>query len=213
VQLWDASPLTPERRVHREAASLVHFLLERAASATDLRERIRRDPTISEEVRARALELADGRWEAHVRHQAGKRAWELNLANWAVVREPGLDPVAYRLALRRAEAACSDLPDDGQIVNTLGVAQYRVGLYREALATLTRSNTLNGGRESFDLAFLAMAQQRLGQVEQARRTLAQLRAAVKAPSGISDPEGAAFLREAEVLIELDPAFPADPFAP
>jgi WD40 repeat protein/tRNA A-37 threonylcarbamoyl transferase component Bud32 len=70
VQLWDAAPLTPERRVHREALSLVRLLLQRAAALADLRERIRRNPTVPEEVRARALELADGHWEAHVRHQA-----------------------------------------------------------------------------------------------------------------------------------------------
>jgi hypothetical protein len=137
----------------------------------------------------------------------------LNDASWLVVREPGQDPAAYRLALRRAEVACDDSVDNGRILNTLGVAQYRLGLYHEALATLTRSNTLNGGRTPDDLAFLAMTQQRLGQVEQARRTLAQLRAAMEVPSAMTDPrEAVRFLREAELLIELDPAFPADPFA-
>ena len=36
---------------------------------------------------------------------------------------------------------------------------------------LTRSNQLNGNREPADLAFLAMAQHRLNQVETARATL------------------------------------------
>jgi hypothetical protein len=59
-----------------------------------------------------------------------------------------------------------------------------------------------------------MAQHRLGRTQAARQTLAQLRAAVKAPPEITDfAENAAFLREAEAVIELDPAFPADPFAP
>jgi hypothetical protein len=259
VQIWDAAPLTPQRRVHREALGLVRFLLERATSLANLRDRIRRDPTISEEVWARAVELANGHWEDRVRHQAEKRAddlvaalfaggrmrdevleavraqpgpdpevraialelartrsiaTELNNASWFVTREPGRDPGAYRLALRRAEAAHHDRPDDANILNTLGIAQYRVGLYREALATLMRSNTLNGGRYATDLGFLALAQQSLGQVEQARRTLAQLRAAVKAPPEMTDPEeNAMILREAEAVIELDPAFPADPFAP
>jgi WD40 repeat protein len=259
VQLWDAAPLTPQRRVHREALGLARFQLRRATSAADLRERIRRDPTISDEVRARAADLADGHWAAHVRHRDEKRAEDLvaalfaaghlrdevaeavraqpgldsavravalelarardvaavlNDASWSVVREPGHDPAAYRRALRLAEAACGDMPDSGRLLNTLGVAQYRLGLYREALATLTRCNTLNGGRFPDDLAFLALAQQRLGHAEQARRTLAELRAAMKAPSAMTDPrEAALFLREAEVLIELDPAFPADPFSP
>jgi hypothetical protein len=258
VRIWDAAPLTSERRVHREALGLVRFLLERAASSADLRDRIRRAATVSDEVRARALELADGQWEARVRQEAVKRAENLvaalfsdgrlrdevveavraqpgldpevralalelartrfiagalNDASWPVVMDPGSAPAAYRLALRRAEAASGDLPDNSRVMNTLGVAQYRVGLYREALATLSRSNTLNGGREPADLAFLAMAQQSLGQHEAARQTLSQLRAAMKTPSGITSPaDSAAFLREAEALIELDPAFPADPFA-
>jgi hypothetical protein len=258
VQLWDTAPLTPERRVHREALGLVRFLLERATSSADLCDLIRGAATVSQEVRARAVELADLHWQTHVRHQAEGRAetlvrtlfaegrlreeveeavraqtgrdpgvravalelvrnrviaYDLNLASWAVVREPGHDPSAYRLALRRAEAACEEKPDDGGCLNTLGVARYRLGLYREAVATLTRSNSLNGGSSPADLAFLAMAQQSLGQLDAARRTLTLLRAAVKAsPKGIDPTDNAAFLREAEVLIELDSAFPADPFA-
>jgi WD40 repeat protein/tRNA A-37 threonylcarbamoyl transferase component Bud32 len=259
VQLWESAPLTPQRRVQREALGLVRFLVDRASSAADLRDRVRRDKTISEEVRARALEFAVGHWEAHARPQAEKRAeelvarlfaagrlreeveervrtqagldpqvraialelvrtrdiaFDLNEASWKIARKPGLDPAAYRRARRLAEAACRYKGGNGALLNTLGVVQYRLGLYGEAQDTLTRSDTINGGREPSDLAFLAMAQQVLGEVEQARRTLAQLRAAVKEPpknSGLAD--NAAFLREAEVLIEADPAFPPDPFAP
>jgi hypothetical protein len=113
-----------------------------------------------------------------------------------------------------ADVACRYEPTIGFYQNTLGVAQYRVGRYGDAVATLTRSDTLNGGQLPADLAFLAMAQQRLGQSDAARQTLARLRAAMKSPPPNHDAkENAAFLREAEVVIELDPAFPADPFAP
>ena len=107
-------------------------------------------------------------------------------------------------------------------MTTIGVVQYRIGRYREAEDTLTRSYALNidsippefGFRKVADLAFLAMAQQRLGQSDAARRSLAQLRTTMKSPGMNFDAaESAAFLREAEVLIELDPVFPADPFAP
>jgi hypothetical protein len=170
----------------------------------EVAEAVRAQPGLDPDVRALALELARTRYIAAV----------LNDASWVVVREPGRDPAAYRRALHLAEAACGDSLDNGRLLNTLGVAQYRLGVYREALATLTRSNALNGGRWPDDLAFLAMTQQRLGQAEQARRTLAQLRAAMQAPSAVTDPrEAVAFLREAVVRIELDPAFPANPFAP
>jgi hypothetical protein len=52
------------------------------------------------------------------------------------------------------------------ILNTLGVAQCRMGRYEEALATLTKSEQLNRGRgDQADPAFLAMALHRLGRRE------------------------------------------------
>jgi WD40 repeat protein/serine/threonine protein kinase len=245
VRLWDATPLTPERRTHREALGLVRFLLARAASRAELRERIRREPTVSEEVRARAWELADGLWDARLDHQAEEllgsmfaerrlrdeveqailarpgldsdfraralemaRRWpesasDLHSWSWSVARGPGHDLSKYQRALRWAEAACRYEPNSGNYLNTLGVAQYRAGQYREAVATLTRSKTLDGGRQPAGLAFLAMAQHRLGQIDAARQTLAQLRAEMGMgglpPSFVE--ENAAFLREAETLIQ------------
>jgi eukaryotic-like serine/threonine-protein kinase len=146
----------------------------------------------------------------------------LNDASWNVARAQGRDVSEYLLALRRAETACRYDPDFGSYVTTIGVVQYRIGRYREAEDTLTRSYALNidsippelGFRKVADLAFLAMAQQRLGQSDAARRSLAQLRTTMKSPGANFDAaESAAFLREGEVLIELDPVFPADPFAP
>jgi tetratricopeptide (TPR) repeat protein len=254
IRLWDATPLTAQRRIHGEAVRIIRFLVERADSAADLRDRIGRDTICSEHARARALQIADLYWASYVRHQAedlvelllsegrlrdeveqairGRtglapevqaRALELarigeespialNDASWRLACEPGRDPSSYLLALRRAEAACRHRPGSAAFLNTLGVAQYRAGRYREALATLTRSCAKNGGSYSGDLAFLAMAQQQLGDREQARQLLARLRAVIRKLPQDADPESAAFLREAEVLIEHDPAFPADPFA-
>jgi eukaryotic-like serine/threonine-protein kinase len=164
-------------------------------------------------VRERALEAVND-WP--------ESASALNDASWNVARERGRDASEYLLALRRAETACRYDPDFGSIVTTIGVLQYRIGRYREAEDTLTRSYALNidsvpsdfGFRKVADLAFLAMAQQRLGKSDAARRSLVQLRNTMKSPGTNFDAaESAAFLREAEVLIELDPAFPADPFAP
>jgi hypothetical protein len=85
-------------------------------------------------------------------------------------------------------------------------------LVAEALATLTRSSELNGGNERADLAFLTLAQQRLGQAEKARATLGRLRELIRHSVATGDSENQAFLREAQA-IDLDAAFPADPFAP
>jgi eukaryotic-like serine/threonine-protein kinase len=89
--------------------------------------------------------------------------------------------------------------------------QYRCGLMSEALATLTRSDDLYKRNKPADLAFLALTQQRLGQSDKARDTLARLRAVMKDPRRAENPAAEAFLREAET-IELDGVFPADPIA-
>ena len=52
------------------------------------------------------------------------------------------------------------------MLNTLGVAQYRVGEYEEALNTLRQSDRLNGGIPE-DLAFIAMSLHQLDEKEQA----------------------------------------------
>ena len=145
------------------------------------------------------------------------------------------------MALEQAEAACQHEPDKGALLNTLGVAQYRAEQYREAVATLTLSARLNSEGvyvlQPADLAFLALAHHRLGEPDQARTVLGRLRAMMKKPEHASTsereyqgrllwsqmdlmkkPEHAStseaqlFLREAEA-IELDLAFPSDPFAP
>jgi hypothetical protein len=264
INAWDATPVTTERRAHREALSLVRFTIARAASPSDARDRIRRSVTVPEDVRMRAMQLVDDHWKSRV-HSEGEdlvvalfeegrlpdeveealqtrgglkpevrasaleelRNWPLSAAtldeaSWKVVRQCDLDTSEYLQARRRAETACRYDPDYGTFLSTLGVAQCRLGLYREALETLNRSYALNrdsdppelGFRLPADLAFLAMSQQRLGDSDAARQTLAQLRAALKAPGPNLDfAENAAFLCEAEAVIELDPAFPADPFAP
>jgi hypothetical protein len=118
--------------------------------------------------------------------------------------------------LRQAQVACRNRPEYGVFLNTLGLAQYRVGQYREAAATLTHADALNSvanhGSVPADLAFLAMAQHRRGQAENARATLSRLREAMKETRWTNDLESQGFLREAEALVRSDAIFPADPFA-
>jgi Flp pilus assembly protein TadD len=127
---------------------------------------------------------------------------------WIVVREPRRNPEAYAAALKQAEAAVQAEPDNGYFINTLGVAQYRMGQYAEALATLTKSDKLNAkksGSIPADLAFLAMVRHRLGQKEEANALLARLRAYFQDPRHIRDRESRTFLLEAEELIEGETA--------
>jgi hypothetical protein len=131
----------------------------------------------------------------------------------AQAAKPGIPKAETASVVREAAAGNAKIGTDSArlVHNTLGVAEYRCGRSAEALATLMRSNALNEEKEPSDLAFLALAQHRLGQPEKARDTLRRLREVMKDPQQSGNPESQAFLREAET-IELDRVFPADPFA-
>jgi serine/threonine protein kinase/WD40 repeat protein/tetratricopeptide (TPR) repeat protein len=89
------------------------------------------------------------------------RAWHF-LTGPADQRDPIL---ALELAIKAVERA----PDTQEYLNTLGVAQYRNGLYREAIATLEKSLEAGKGQfDGFDLFFLAMCHARLGNAAKAR---------------------------------------------
>ena len=87
-------------------------------------------------------------------------------------RSAGRGPVAYRLALKRAEIACRHMPFEGSYHTTLGMAQYRLGKLQEALTTLTRANELNQAARGVpipaDLAFLAMTRYQIGESDRRR---------------------------------------------
>ncbi len=193
-------------------ASLLDHEAERVVNALHetllrpaVRARLRADKTLSEPVRRRALTLAE---------QIPESAGRLNEVSWSVVSRPGAAPEAYRLALEQAETACRLEPDNGGMLNTLGVAQYRTGHFREAVATLTESDRINSmgphGPQSADLAFRALAHHRLGERDQALADLSRLRALMRKIERTIVSENQLFLGEAEA-IELDLAFPSDPF--
>jgi Flp pilus assembly protein TadD len=125
-------------------------------------------------------------------------------------------PPPLRIAWPSAEAGCRLIPDDEGLLEALGVAQYRAGLYRGAADTLSRADRLStalaGDPTPADLAFLALSQHRLGRTDQARATLGRLRELMKRPERGRSEQDQKFLREAEAL-QLDVTFPADPFAP
>ncbi len=86
--------------------------------------------------RRSASRCGGGRWPWPSRSRSLRPASMRSVGRSCASR--GAAPEAYRLALQQAEAACRLEPGDGAMLNTLGVAQYRAGHYREAVATLTR---------------------------------------------------------------------------
>jgi tetratricopeptide (TPR) repeat protein len=104
----------------------------------------------------RAAELADS-----------AMAWN-NLA-WLLATCPDAKFRDVANAVGIAKKAVAMAPKDGAIWNTLGVAQYRAGTCKEAIAALEKSRELRNGGDSFDWFFLAMAHWQLGDKEQGRK--------------------------------------------
>jgi len=137
-------------------------------------------------------------------------AGQLNRQARPVVAASTSSPAAVASALLQAMKAAELEPGDANIINTLGVAQYRAGKHEEALATLTRSTELytkdGQATQPADVAFIAMAHAKLselkpGHADLAKIALDQLRELMARPERKDDAEAQGFLREAEALIE------------
>jgi tetratricopeptide (TPR) repeat protein/thiol-disulfide isomerase/thioredoxin len=102
-------------------------------------------------------------------------ASHLNSLSWDTVVQPDRSPADYALALAQAETAYRLSPDEA-IRNTLGVACYRVGQFDKAVRLLSESERTNadGIANPDDLPFLAMALQKAGKPDEAKKRFDQL---------------------------------------
>jgi tetratricopeptide (TPR) repeat protein len=125
----------------------------------------RRD--VSDESRAMVLAMV---------REMEESAGGLNSAAWEIAQGPGRPHAEYEVAVAQAEAAVQLEPAAAHL-NTLGVAFYRAGRWRDAIDTLSRSRRFNpaGVNAPDDIAFLAMAYHRDGQPKRAAGLLDTLR--------------------------------------
>jgi hypothetical protein len=158
VKVWD--PVRHPVEILRERAfDLVESLFTTHIRRADVLQALRDNPRLTESLRQAALVLAE---------QYHLDPLTLNGESWAVVRQPNASAAAYRRALLQVEEACRLEPQHGDYVNTLGVAQYRNGLYREAADTLQKRLAAGRGSDAFDLFFLAMCRAKLGEPARAK---------------------------------------------
>jgi serine/threonine protein kinase/Tfp pilus assembly protein PilF len=93
---------------------------------------------------------------------------ELNILAWFLAAHPDprlRNPVR---AVELANKAVQLAPGLGEVWNTLGVARYRAGDWKGAIAALQQSMALRNGGDSFDWFFLAMAQWQQNEQGEAR---------------------------------------------
>src|SRR5437879_8038476 len=87
-------------------------------------------------------------------------AEETNSIAWEIASNSKSTPQRAAVAVAAIEEVLRSSPWNADIVNTLGVAQYRAGQYAAALGTLARSSALyakTGKQQPADAAFIAMS--------------------------------------------------------
>src|SRR5581483_9389794 len=94
-------------------------------------------------------------------------ARSMNNYAWFLATCPQVEFRDPAQSVRLAQAATGLAPESAEYWNTLGVARYRSGQWKEALAALDHSCQLAGGGTAFDFYFLAMAHYQLSHKEKA----------------------------------------------
>jgi tetratricopeptide (TPR) repeat protein len=197
IALWESvsPPGGNEQRKNGAAArQVVDELHERCGSYHEVISQLQHDATLGPAVRKLALQIANSRkWED---------ADELQNEAWEAIRLPDKDIEVYRAALVKAEKADGWEPNDRSILITLGAAQYRIGVYEGALKAFARAEEVSRDEEHpWALAFKAMTLHRIGQAEEAKAALMQVRELCKDRPFAEDMEVQGLLAEAEGLIE------------
>jgi tetratricopeptide (TPR) repeat protein len=101
--------------------------------------------------------------------------WTANGVAWACALQPSALPDS-KTALRLAGSAARAIPRSSQwqFRRTRGAVLHRLGQHKEAAADFEEAIELEGkGGSAADLFFLAMVRNRLGQIDEARKTLEQ----------------------------------------
>ncbi len=132
---------------------------------------------------------------------------QLNGRAWRLLTGPPDEQDPAR-ALELAKMIVERMPNSHDYLNTLGLAQFRNGLYGESIATLEHGLRAGKGEfEAFDLVFLAMCQAKLGDSPKARDCFDRAVKWIETHKDLSaqhKEEFNAFRAEAEALLRSAP---------
>jgi len=134
-------------------------------------------------------------------------AEERNNAVWEIVKSPVTDRSQLdEYDLNQIKDICQKL-GKGYYFNTLGVLQYRLGRFEEAVVSLNKSIELSSAEtgkmepSASDLGFLALCQFRLGNIDKARELRAGFQKAAAAPDVVLNTETQQLIREVQAAFE------------
>jgi WD40 repeat protein/tRNA A-37 threonylcarbamoyl transferase component Bud32/tetratricopeptide (TPR) repeat protein len=151
----------------RAALARVAELYTQDPIEADVPARLQDDPKLDAPTRKLALAIA-------ARRQL--RAETLNNDGYLVAVQSGRSDVEYQDALRRLDEAHRLVPKNGNVLDSLGVAQLRVGQYQKAFDSLSRAQLMMRSQgqtapPTTNLAFQAIAQSHLGHRAEAEKLL------------------------------------------
>jgi len=199
VLLWDSNMPAGGYEVRssgKAATKRVDELHQQLGYYHDVIVHLQNDSTLDSTVGRLALKIANSRkWEDG--EKLTKEAWETINSSDKSIEE-------YERALEKAEKASSLEPNDLNILNTLGVAQYRVADYEKGFETLTRCEKSRADKHlepaPENVAFIAMSLHKLDRKDEAKAGLERLRDLCKEERFAEDQEAQGFLAEAEKLL-------------
>lgn len=193
-----ADLLGPENLTALEAHRTVDRLVPGTALVSELVERVRSEPGLSDELRAAALRVAAERCDDPER---------VRNVVLEVVRSPNRSPEDYGLAVRRMTKLPHPWFPDCAFEFVRALALYRAGLVQDALDTIREVEEYERGSRKGcvreDVALRAMCLRRLGRKEEAREALALMRTLTKRPSRELPEHVDAYVREAEDVAGAD----------
>ena len=174
---WKSSSITlreyghEPRKTIASAQKIVDELYEKDGLYCNVIDKLKADKTLDEPVSKVALKIAHSRRWQDV-------AW-LTTEGWEIVRSADKDTDTYESVLEKArEVAGSERCTSSTftaILTILGVAQYRVGAYADALDTLKQAEKMrtdsNLGPDPDSAAFTAMTQYQLGRIDEGRSAI------------------------------------------
>ena len=149
-----------DARAHEQFGWFLHEQGQTTESIAEYREAARLQPDQSGARKGLAMALrrreaggGDHRISRGVPARAGGFQF-LNYTAWDLVRPPGRPRQEYEMGLMYARKAVELTPKDGYIVNSLALAEYRVGHWAESIAASERSLALVQGLEGVNWFFL-----------------------------------------------------------
>ncbi len=203
ARIWDSVPYR-ERLPAIEAYQIAGEVMELRVKSQ------LQDGKTPEEIRvaiSQDASLNDSQRQAagiFIRKEIDRRLAELNREVWSIANRSDATADELVEALEKATLMVSLAPNEASIIYTLGDVQYKNGLFKEALETLRRSDSIfteRNNTQPANVKFIAMTQFKLGQLDEANQSLERLRTLMQDERWANYEPARAILAEATELID------------